>query len=49
MDLLKKGSLEGLLDHLARIHIVKINDEWRIAETTKKQGTLLRALGLIWI
>jgi hypothetical protein len=45
MDLLKNWSLEGLLDHLSRIHIVKINDKWHIAETTKKTRDLVASLG----
>jgi transposase len=45
LDLLKNWSLEAVLDHLSRIHVVQINDEWRIAETTKKTRDLVAALG----
>ena len=45
LDLLKNWSLEALLDHLSRIHVVQINDEWRIAETTKKTRDIVAALG----
>jgi transposase len=45
MNMLNKWSLEGLLDHLSRIHIVKIEDEWRIAEITKKTRELVESLG----
>jgi hypothetical protein len=43
--MLNDRSLEGLLDHLSRIHIVQIADEWRIAETTKKTRNLVSSLG----
>jgi transposase len=46
LDLLKDWSLEGLLDHLARIHTVQIADEWCIAETTKKTKELVSKLGI---
>ena len=46
LDLLKDWSLEGLLDHLARIHTVNIADEWRIAETTKKTRNIVSSLGI---
>ena len=46
LNLLKDWSLEGLLDHLARIHIVQIADEWRIAEITKKTRNLVSSLGV---
>jgi transposase len=46
LDLLKDWSLEGLLDHFARIHTVQIADEWRIAETTKKTRGLISCLGV---
>jgi len=45
LDLLKNWSLEAVLDHLSRVHVVQINDEWRIAETTKKTRDLVAALG----
>jgi transposase len=45
LDLLKNWSLEAVLDHLSRIHVVQINDEWRIAETTKKTRELVAKLG----
>jgi hypothetical protein len=45
LELLKEWSLEALLDHLARIHVVQINEEWRIAETTKKTRELVASLG----
>jgi hypothetical protein len=45
LKLLKNWSLEGLLDHLSRIHIVQVADEWRIAETTKKTRDLVSSLG----
>ncbi|MDR2855444.1 MAG: transposase [Methanomicrobiales archaeon] len=44
-DMRKSWSLEALLDHLSRIHIVKIADEWCIAETTKKTKDLVADLG----
>jgi hypothetical protein len=47
LDLLKDWSLEGVLGHLARIHVVQIADEWRIAETTKKTRELVSKLGFI--
>jgi len=45
LELLKEWSLEALLDHLARIHVVQVNEEWRIAETTKKTKELVASLG----
>ena len=45
LDLLKDFSLAGLLDHLARIHLVSISDKWRLAETTKKTQALVSRLG----
>ena len=45
LELLKEWSLEALLDHLVRIHVVQINEEWRIAETTKKTRELIAILG----
>ena len=45
LDLLKNWSLEGLLDHLSRIHVVTVANEWRIAETTKKTRNLVSSLG----
>ena len=45
LNLLKEWSLEGLLDHLSRIHTVQIADNWRIAETTKKTQELVTSLG----
>ncbi|MCL2459905.1 MAG: hypothetical protein FWF19_00905 [Euryarchaeota archaeon] len=45
LDLLKEWSLEALLDHLSRIHVVQINEEWRIAETRKKTRELAASLG----
>jgi transposase len=45
LNLLKDWSLEALLDHLSRIHVVQINGEWRIAETTKKTRELVAKLG----
>ena len=45
LDLLKDFSLEGLLDHLARIHTVNIANKWRLAETTKKTNDLITRLG----
>jgi hypothetical protein len=45
LELLKNWSLEGILDHLSRIHIVQVADEWRIAETTKKTRKLVGELG----
>jgi transposase len=42
----KKWSLSGILDHLARIYAVKIADEWKIAETTKKTRELVDKLGV---
>jgi transposase len=47
LDLLKDWSLEALLDHLARIHSVRIADDWRVAETTKKTRKLISKLGII--
>ena len=46
LDMIKDWSLEGLLDHLARIHVVQIADEWRIAEITKKTRDLVSGLGI---
>jgi len=46
LHLLKEWSLEALLEHLSRIHVVKINDEWRIAETTKKNRELVAKIGV---
>jgi transposase len=46
LELLKQWSLEALLDHLARIHVVKINGQWKIAETTKKTRELVAKLGV---
>jgi len=45
LDLLKDFSLEGLLDHLSRIHTVNVADTWRIAEMTKKTRDLVTRLG----
>jgi len=45
LNLLKDFSLEGLLDHLSRIHTVNIADKWRLAETTKKTHDLATRLG----
>jgi transposase len=45
LSLLKNWSLEGLLDHLSRIHAVTVANEWRIAETTKKTRELVSSLG----
>jgi len=45
LQILKEWSLEALLDHLSRVHVVKINEEWRIAETTKKTRELVASLG----
>jgi transposase len=45
LDLLKSWSLEAVLDHLSKIHVVQINDKWCIAETTKKTRDLVTALG----
>jgi len=45
LNLLKNWSLEALLDHLSRIHVVQVGDQWRIAETTKKTKDLVAALG----
>jgi hypothetical protein len=42
----KKWSLSGILDHLARIYAVKIADEWKVAETTKKTRELVDKLGI---
>jgi len=39
-------SLSGLMDFLARVHAVKIGNNWRIAESTKKTGELAQKLGL---
>ena len=44
LELLKNWSLEGLLDHLSRIHTVQVADEWRIAEVTKKTRDLVSSL-----
>jgi len=46
LGLLKDWSIEGLLDHLSRIHSIQIADEWRIAETTKKTKELVAKLGV---
>ena len=45
LDLLKDWSLETLLDHLSRIHIIKMNEQWHIAKTTKKTNDLVLKLG----
>jgi transposase len=45
LNLLKNWSLEALLDHLSRIHVVQVGDQWRIAETTKKTKDLVASLG----
>jgi transposase len=41
----KEWSLAGVLDHLARIYAVRIADEWKVAETTKKTRELVDKLG----
>jgi transposase len=45
LDLLKNWSLEAVLDHLSKIHVVQVGDQWRIAETTKKTKDLGAVLG----
>jgi hypothetical protein len=45
LEILKNWSLEALLDHLSRIHVVQVGDQWRIAETTKKTRDLVADLG----
>ena len=45
LNMLKDFSLEGLLDHIARIHTVNIAGKWRLAETTKKTRELVTRLG----
>jgi hypothetical protein len=44
--MLQQWSLSGILDHLSRIYAVKIADDWRIAEVTKKTRVLTEKLGL---
>jgi transposase len=45
LHLIKNWSLEALLDHLSRIHVVQVGGQWRIAETTKKTKDLVDSLG----
>ena len=44
--LLSKYSVNDLLLHLNEIRKVKINDEWKLAEITKKAQKLLEKLDI---
>ena len=43
-DLLKKYSLEDVIEHLQRVSMFKIGEEWKISEIPKKSGEIIRAL-----
>jgi transposase len=45
-DLLKKYSIQNLIQHLAEIKMLKINDSWTKAETIKATDNLLKKLSL---
>ena len=45
LKLSKEWSLEGILDHLSRVQVVQIANQWRVAETTKKTQELIESLG----
>jgi len=34
------------MDHLSRVHVVKVGDNWRLAECVKKTRDLAAELGL---
>jgi transposase len=45
-DISKDWSLTGVMDHLSRVHKVRIGDKWLLAETTQKTRGLLKLLGI---
>jgi len=45
-NLAKDWSLRGVLDHLSRVHLVQVADQWKLAETTDKTRKMLQALGV---
>jgi len=48
LKLSKEWSLEGILDHLSRVQVVQIANQWRVAETTKKTQELITSLGFMF-
>ncbi len=45
-DLLKKYSLEDVIEHLQRVSMFKIGEEWKISEIPKKSGEIIRGLDI---
>ena len=43
-DLLKKYSPEDVIEHLQRVNMLKIGEEWKISEIPKKSGEIIKAL-----
>ena len=42
--ILKKYSPEDVIEHLQRVSMLKIGEEWKISEIPKKSGEIIRAL-----
>lgn len=45
-DLLKRYSPEDILEHLERVNMLRIGEEWKMSEIPKKTNDIIEALGI---
>ncbi len=45
-DMLRRYSPEGVIEHLERVSMLKIGDEWKISEIPKKSRDIIDELGI---